>query len=200
MEEYESNSHKSKENELKKKGRKVANGKIKKPSLTQEFLSAFIPEDFASLGEYIVKELLIPNAKEVLSNTVDAILYPGSGPRTQRRGGLNADKISYDKYSRRNSKIYYENDRYERIPSKQSKLIREVFVETKGEANEILKRMDETIETYGFATVADLCDLAGIDSDYTLNNYGWISISTARINQVRGGFIVKLPRALPIED
>lgn len=201
MEEYESNSHKSKESEMKKKKKKVANGKIRKPSLGQELLSIFVPEDVSNLRDYIIKDLIIPNAKDLIWNTVGAILYPGSDPKSYGRRPSNADKISYEKYSKRNnnSRVYYESDRYERIQSRESKLIREVFVETRGEAEEIVQRMEETIATYGFVSVADLCDFAGIDSDYTLNNYGWISLGTVKINHVRGGWVVKFPKALPIE-
>jgi hypothetical protein len=59
--------------------------------------------------------------------------------------------------------------------------------------------MDELIETYGLVRVADLYDLVGITGNYTDNKYGWMNIRNADIVRVRDGYMIKLPRAMPID-
>ena len=59
--------------------------------------------------------------------------------------------------------------------------------------------LDELIETYGLVRVADLYDLVGITGNYTDNKYGWMNIRNAEIMRVRDGYMIKMPRAVPID-
>ena len=74
----------------------------------------------------------------------------------------------------------------------------DIIVETRGEAEAVLSRMDEMMEEYEVVRVADLYDLVGITGDYTDNRYGWTNIRNAEIVRVRDGYTIKMPRALPI--
>ena len=60
-------------------------------------------------------------------------------------------------------------------------------------------RMDELMDTYGLVRVADLYDLVGITGNYTDNKYGWTNIRNAEIVRVRDGYMIKMPRAVPID-
>ena len=64
---------------------------------------------------------------------------------------------------------------------------------------DVLMRMDELMETYGLVRVADLYDLVGITGNYTDNKYGWTNIRNAEIVRVRDGYMIKMPRAVPID-
>ena len=76
----------------------------------------------------------------------------------------------------------------------------DIVLESRGEAEEVLSRMDELLEMYEIVSVADLYDLVGITHDYTDNNYGWTNIRTAEVVRVRnGGYMLKLPKVLPIK-
>ena len=72
-------------------------------------------------------------------------------------------------------------------------------METRGEAEEVLIKMDELIATYKVVRVADFYDLVGISSSYTDNNYGWTDIKSATVVHVREGYMIKLPKALPLD-
>ena len=61
-----------------------------------------------------------------------------------------------------------------------------------------MSRMDEIVGTYGTVSVADLYDLVGITGAYTDNKYGWTDIRSASVVRVRDGYMIKLPRALPL--
>ena len=59
--------------------------------------------------------------------------------------------------------------------------------------------MGDLIETYGMASVADMYDLVGISCDYTANKYGWTNIRNAEVVRTRDGYMLKMPKALPIK-
>ena len=55
------------------------------------------------------------------------------------------------------------------------------------------------MDTYGLVRVADLKDLVGISDNYTDNKYGWTNIRNAEIVRVRDGYMIKMPKAVPID-
>ena len=75
----------------------------------------------------------------------------------------------------------------------------DVVLDSRSDAEEILYRMDEILATYGMVRVADLYEFAGISSNFTDNDYGWYDIRTAEIVRVRDGYIIKMPRAVPLK-
>ena len=66
------------------------------------------------------------------------------------------------------------------------------------EAEDVLERMDELIATYQVVSVADFYDLVGVSGNYTDNKYGWTDIRNASVIRVRDGYMIKLPKALPL--
>lgn len=192
MEEYKSNSHRSKEL-AEKKVEKVITGtvKTKKKTDIQKFASIFVPEDVNSVKDYILMDVIVPLIKKAISDTVEVILYPGG-----KKSDSRASKISY--------REYYERDRDRRtnysVPRARSGYdYDDVIFDNRGEAEEVLSRMDELVSVYGTVSVADLYDLVGITgSNYTDNKYGWTDIRSAKVVRVRDGYTIELPRALPL--
>lgn len=201
MDDYKPNSHRFKEEqktdvkEESKKLEKVVNGsvKVRKKSHLKE---ALISEDASNIKSYIVMDVLIPAIKKAISdivkNGIEMLLYGDSGRSNGQRSPSSS--VSYrDYYDRR-------DDRYRPNPSqRQGRSIDDLVIESRGEAEEVLTRMDELLETYKMVTVADFYDLVGVTCDYTDNNYGWTSLRSAEVVRVRDGYIIKLPRALPIK-
>ena len=201
MEEYKSNSHKSKEEQKsppteRQKLDKIVNGtvKVKKKSELTKFAEIFLPEDISNIKNYILMDVLVPAIK----NTIEDIITNGTrmllrGEIGVRKGSSTASSISYNRY--------YDQKRYGESNSVQTRSgysYNEIILETRGEAEEILTRMDELIDTYGLVRVADLYDLVGVSGNYTDNKYGWTNIRNAKIVRVRDGYMIELPKALPI--
>lgn len=204
MEEYKSNSHKSREQrELdtsEKKIEKVISGNVKskKKSGMQKFADVFISEDASNVKSYILMDVLIPAVKKAISdivtNGIDMFLYGETG-RTKKNS--MASKVSYRSYYEK------ENERrrdYSTISARNGYSYDDIILENRGEAENVLNSMDELISTYGLVSVADLYDLVGITSDYTDNKYGWTDIRNAAIIRVRDGYLIKLPKALPLNQ
>lgn len=197
MSEYKPNSHKSKEEQRQstpeKKVEKVVTGtvKAKKKNEIQKFAGVFIPEDVDNVKSYIFFDVIVPLIKKALSDTVDAILYP------EGRSSKNstASKISY--------RSYYEkpNERGRNYNTSQTKTgysYDNIILEDRGEAEDVLSRMDELVATYGIVSVADLYDLVGVTGNYTDNKYGWTDVRSAQVVRTRDGYLIKLPKALPL--
>lgn len=201
--EYKTNSNKSKlekENSIEDhKVEKVVTGKVitKKKSGFQKFTDEFISEDAKNIKSYVFGEVLIPAIKKAISDIVtdgiDMILYGSSG-RGSRRS--TADKVSYRNYYDR--KEPRPIDRYSSGYGS-SYSYDDIILNSRGEAEDVLSRMDELMETYGLVRVADLYDLVGISGSYTDNKYGWTNIRNAQIVHVRDGYMIKMPRAIPID-
>jgi len=201
--EYKSNSNKSKaisETSLSTdhKVEKVVTGKVitKKKSGFQKFTDEFISEDAKNIKSYVFGEVLIPAIKKAISDIVtdgiDMILYGGSGRNSSRRS--TADKVSYRNYYDRR-----DNRPVDRYSYATSYSYDDIILGSRGEAEDVLSRMDELMETYGLVRVADLYDLVGISGSYTDNKYGWTNIRSAQIVHVRDGYMIKMPRAIPID-
>ena len=75
----------------------------------------------------------------------------------------------------------------------------DIILSTRGEAEDVLTRMDELMDKYGLVRVADLYDLVGITGNYTDNKYGWTNIRNAKITRLRDGYMIEMPRAVPID-
>jgi hypothetical protein len=201
MEEYKPNSHKFKADQNgavpKKKVEKVISGtaKSKKKSEIQKFTDVFISEDVNNVKSYILLEVLVPAIKKAISdivtNGIDMILYGETG---KTKSNSTASKISY--------RSYYDGGNvrrdYSTTRTKTGYNYDDIILDNRGEAEEVLSRMDELISTYGLVSVADLYDLVGVTGNYTDNKYGWTDIRSASVIRVRDGYMLKLPKALPL--
>ncbi len=203
IEDYKSNSNKSKkekENELTAEHRpeKIVTGKVitKKKSSFRKFTDEFISEDAKNIKSYVLGEVLIPAIKKAISDIVtdgiDMILYGGTRGSNKR---YTSDKISYRNYYDKGSSYRVSDNR----SSYNSYSYDDIILDSRGEAEDVLSRMDELIESYGLVRVADLYDLVGITGSYTDNKYGWTNIRNAEIIRVRDGYMIKMPRAVPID-
>lgn len=182
----------------KKEIKKVVTGKtqIKKRTRGQKFLDNLVSEDLPTVKSYVTMEVIFPAIKkaiaDVVTNGIDMILYGETG-RTRR--STPASRVSYRSYyddrkdTRRSSGRSYIRNTYESG---------NIVVDTRPYAEAVLAGMDDLIATYGLVSIADMCDLAGVDSEYTDNKYGWTDIRTAEIVHTNDGYLIKMPKALPI--
>lgn len=194
-EEFKSNSHKTRENrsntDSDKKVEKIISGsaRSKKKNGIQKITNVFIPDDVDDVRSYIIEDIVVPAVKDIILDAVRAFLgvNPGS------RGKSSSSKVSYRKY-------YDERDRRDSREACRTRGYEydDIIIENRGEAEDVLSRMDELIESYGLVSVADLYDLVGINGNYTDNKYGWFNIRTASVVRVRDGYMIKLPKAVPL--
>lgn len=203
MDEYKSNSHRSKEAALASRERKVEKVvtspvRTKQKTGVQKLADLLLPEDVDSMKSYLIKGILIPAGKKVFSEIIDTFLYGSSG---NTRKNTPASKVSYRSYyDQQNDR----NDRRDTVVSPKPKTgfkYDEVVFDNRGEAEDVLSRMEEVIATYGMVSVGDFYDMVGIvDENYTNEKYGWVNLHTASVIRLpRDGYMIKLPKALPLD-
>ena len=196
MDNYKPNSHKYKENQetSEKRVEKVISGTAKtKKNEVRKFRDVFISEDISNVKSYVLMDVLVPAIKnaivDIVTDGVNMIFGTGSG----RKKTSGSNYVSYRDYSR-------ESRRDDSRASTGRFNYDDILFPSRGEADAVLEQMDAIIEEYGYVTVADMYDMADLNAPYTGNRYGWTSVRRAEIVRVRGGdYIIKLPRAMPID-
>ena len=205
MNDYKPNSNKYKneqrETDSKKRVEKVVKGTVRtrKKSEVRKLKNEFITEDAQSVATFIITDIAIPAAKKVLADIVtggvNMFLF---GDSRRDNGRVSGPSTSYTRYY---DKVGGGGSSYRDSSSDRRSGLNfdDLVFESRGEAELVLTRMDELIETYGMATVSDLYDLVGKTCDYTYDRYGWTNLRNARAIPVRDGYILDLPKAYPIQ-
>ena len=178
-----------------KKIEKVVSGpvKVRKKSGVRKFADVFISDDISNVKSYVVGDILVPSIKKAILGTVDMILN-GGGTKYSNRS--ETPKVSYRKYYDDPRDEYGRRD--EPWPKTRFDYDELVF-ETRGQAEVVLDQMRGAIERYGLVTIGDMYDMADVTKPYTSNNYGWTSLRNADVQRVRDGYILRLPKASPID-
>ena len=140
--------------------------------------------------------MLIPTIKDaiadIITNGVNMMLF-GETKRSSKAS--NSSRVSYRSY-------YDRKDDRRSATTSRARVgydFDDIVLDTRGEAEEVLDRLTEVLDTYTIATVADLYDLVGITGAYTDNKYGWTNLRNADVVRVRDGYMLKLPKAVPID-
>lgn len=201
MDEYTSNSHKSREPSKepveKKKFEKVISGKATTKK-RNGIIDAFVSDDASTIKSHILMDVLVPVIKkavsEIFHDGID-IIFGESGHST--RSSL-ASKISYHGYYDRANDFVRSAVTTPRTRNVYS--YDEISIPTRGEAEEVLARLHEAIIQYKMVSVADLYDMVGLNSSYTDNKYGWTDLRSAYADRTFDGqYKLRLPRAIPID-
>jgi len=201
MENYKPNSHKSKEEPVAQTSDKriekvvVGKAKQKKKSEPRKFFDVFIQDDLTNIGSYIMTDVLIPAIKRTIMDSVKAILGEPGG---SSRGTSTASKVSYRSF-------YDDRDSGRRtqynVPQARGFDYDDILFDSRADADAVLESMLDLVNgQYGIVSIADMYDLANISNDnYTANNYGWTNLRDSRVVATRDGYMLKLPKALPLK-
>ena len=103
----------------KKDVKKVVKGKVnvKKKNDLAKVKDVFIAEDASKVKSYILFDIVIPEAKKILSEIVntslDMILYGERRENRRKSGGTNSSYVSYRNYSDDKSRISSRHNDYD---------------------------------------------------------------------------------------
>ena len=199
MNDIKPNSHKYKtENSEKKKIEPVVKrgAKLRKKNELQKVAGSIISEDAKSVKSYILMDVLVPAIKDAIEDIVtNGIRMLLRGDTSARRSGPSGG-ISHISYN----KAYDRRDRSSLDRPRGVMDFDDLILPTRYEAEEVLRSLDDLIETYRIVSVADMYEAAGIrDFEYTARNYGWKDIRRAEVVHVRNGYWLKMPNVSPID-
>lgn len=205
---YPSNSHKSKEEQKKQEEKSVGQivktpAKRRRQGDLEKFARSIVAEDARTVRTNIVTNVLIPGFKELLYDIVTKgariIFYGEDGSKDVRSG--NSSKVSYRSYydARRSERPRENKIDYREPRTAVGYDYDNIIIASKGEAEDVLTRMDEMIDTYGAVSVADFYEMVGITGEYTDNNYGWTDLRSAYVSRTRDGFIIRFPPSIALK-
>lgn len=174
--------------------KQVAQGTLVKKSKAKSAFATFIGKDIADLKHYIFLDIVLPTIKRGLMEIVSAIL----GEPISRSASNRGNTTVFD-YSRQ----YRGNTSYSR--STPQPVVNEPFrfedVEVPiDEAQEIMNNMADLVRDRGYASLADLYQMAGIHTGrFTDNEWGWYDLSSAKIKpKFNGRALIVMPKAVSL--
>lgn len=197
MEEYKPNSNKAREQHEEKKVRRVATGPVKtrKKSDAQKLADIFVTEDMDSVKSYIFLDILVPAIKraisDIVTNGIDMILYGETGHTKRNSGG---SRVSYNSL--------YDSDRNSSRTVTRGRTgfdYNQVEFDNRADADAVLAELDDLMAQYHVVSVMDFYVAAGVPTDYTHQKYGWTDIRSAGVIRTRNGYIIKMPKAMPLD-
>ena len=171
--------------------------KTRKKSEVSRFANSIMSGDSSSVKRFLYEDVLIPSMKklidDIVTNGISIILYGEAG--RSKKSSSPGTRVPYSGYY---------SDRRDNPP----RSIRDggvldyedIIFDNRGDAETVLASMDEILSQYGIVTVLDLFDLSGVTThNYMAARYGWKNIRDADVIRVRDGYIIRLPRAIPID-
>lgn len=190
---YPGNSNKDKEQPKREKKDKIVQSKVikSKPSVLKKAANIFFKDaaDEDDLKSTIIFDYLIPTMKDTIVEMgkmlLEGIFY-GSTSTRRKSGGSKPYKVSYSDY--------YDTDKKPKKASKGSNYsLDEIAMDSRADAERVLDTMIDLIHEYHCASVADFCDLVGVDSNFTDNKYGWTDLTHTRIYRNHNGYVIDFP-------
>nr|DAP21595.1 MAG TPA: hypothetical protein [Caudoviricetes sp.] len=176
-----------------KKNEKIITGKVvtRKKSIIEKTIEMFLPEGRTSLRDMIIEDIIVPTTKNIIADIVNSVLFGEAG--RSRSSDSSRSRVSYSSYYNK------DDSRRDTRPTRSfSDSYDDIILENRGEAELVIDRMREYIDSYGIVTVAELYEFIGVTKDYTTRNYGWTNLDSARVNRIRDGYLLVLPQAMPI--
>lgn len=190
-----------------KKVDKVVTGPIsrRKTPLGKRLAQTFVSEDAGGVGAYVLFEVLIPAAKDVIADVVsqgiERILYGGARSASRRTGARpsGTSYTSYNRFSPQSTPPWKKEpgrDSNRRVRGSFS--FEEIILSTRAEAIEVIDQLFELVSKYEQATVSDLYELVGITGQFTDEKWGWTDLRGAGVTRVSGGYLLDLPKPEPL--
>ncbi len=144
-----------------------------------------------NIGSFALRDILIPAALKMLSD-----IWHGAGDiifgKDTKKGRPSSSFFSYDS-------CYKPYGRSEESENRRSMNYEEVILDSRGEAEEVIDHMRDLLARYKVVSVADYYDLCGVTKfDYNANYYGWLDLRYIEPVRYRDGYMIRLPRAVPI--
>lgn len=177
---------------------KVVTGEVvtKKKSGLKKILGMLVTDDIGEVKSHILFDVIIPSIGNALCSAIkdsaDMIFHGGSRSSKDRD---SRGRISYQKYWERDR---VQNNGYAWVGREFD--LDDIKFRNRGDADIVLDELDAIIQEYGFASISDLYDLVGLSNKpYTAEKYGWTNIRSARPSPIRDGWVLILPKAMPLD-
>lgn len=198
---YPPNSDKAKLGETEEKNIKQVTSAPairRKKGIGKQFKSIFFGGDAKSALSYGFYDVVIPAAKEMIVDfgreTLEKLVMGTS--RRQRNAPPSGQMgyVSYNRYAMGGQQAPRSISRSSRVRHN----FDEIILDSRQEAEDVLDRLFEIVDRFGSASVADLYDLVGVQSNHADQKWGWEELRGSVASRVRGGYLLDLPEPAPL--
>lgn len=167
------------------------------------FAEAFSGDDIRSVRDYVIFEVFFPAAKNMFSDAVsqgvERLLFGESRGRSRSTTiGRTSGYVPYNRASSSGSGRREEPRTLNR-QARATHDFREVVIQDRFEADEVLDNLQNLVDAFDVATVSDFYELVGITGSFTDNKWGWYDLRGSKIRRVGEGYLVDLPRPVTID-
>lgn len=180
----------------------IEGAQVKKKSGLDKFCELFFDGPWKETRERLVKEVLVPAAKDVAIDAISSVLGRPVGRylRNATTGARAADR-SYTQYG---SVSRTQDNRP--VANLQAADYQPIVFMSLGDADRVFDEMLDWCERYGQVSVNDMYDMAGLTlEDHTVARLGWIkedpnaNLRKGSVYRTRDGeYMLDLPRPVPL--
>jgi hypothetical protein len=193
------------------KREKIVTGAVtlRKKSVPNRMLHTLFSGQTDSVSSYVVGQVLLPAAKNMLADTVGMVadaLRQGMeqaifGDTRPNRSGGRPGYTNYSNVTRSNLSPARQayGDKKASEHQRATHDFSDAIFDSRGEAEDVLDQLQALIEAYKVATVADFYDFLGVSSAFVDNKWGWSDLRGAAVVMVHGGHLLRLPKPTPID-
>lgn len=212
MEEFPANSKRSKQGqeqaEEPKRERRVetvvdgAEVTVRKRSLRHRVGDLFTGSDGQSVGSFLWWDMIVPMSRSMVYDLAEGAArrtFLGDS-RMPSRGGSGFGygggmPTNYGRYSTPSAPPMPSISR----DGRRNHDFGEISIPERHRAEAARAELYRCIEKYGVARVADFYDAVGITPNPQDDRWGWDDLGGGRIRRVADGFVLELPRPVPID-
>jgi hypothetical protein len=188
---------------------KIVSGKVvaRKKGIGRKIVDTFTGgESMDVVGNYLVFDVALPALKNLVSDMVSQGIERALFGESARRGAatrtIGRSFTNYGSYSSKSPTGRAGESDSPRSLGSRSRAVhdfREIVLENRGEAEEVIDTLREAVQQYQVATVGDLYDLVGVTPKFTDQKWGWSDLRDAGVERVRDGYLLRLPRTEPLD-
>lgn len=168
---------------------------IKKKSLFSKFKKDVVSKDAGTVGEYVLKDVILPTIKDLIYNSIrgslEMVLWGTTKPSKKN--------VPYNSIS---SGTYHYNGITNGVSKKEQSNhkrsidyfdVNNIMFDTRADATNILDNLRMILEEYPSVSINDFYDLMGLSAPHTANDYGWTDLRDAEVQMFRGKYYIALP-------
>lgn len=212
MAQFEGNSLKSRRSVDGQKHDKLQPVVTERPIVTKKklrILDCLYSSD-KPFGEYIIEDLVIPNAKRMAATVLHDIVSKvfGGGFANDRLGyrftnswwGDKWNDGSYVEYSSKSINKPAGSSQQKPIAQQASTDLESYSMRSREDAESVLEGLEAYIETYDAVPVSAFFELIGITAPYTYNDYGWTNLADTKVISTPNGYSIRFPKPIRIRS